>query len=80
MCWIEDLDTPKFCIEFLFALKEERAILLPPTPWKHRSWLDNSPNEEARKKEDDEIYQAFSPRRFSYYKQQKLGVEAWERG
>jgi len=27
-CWIDDLDTQKFCIEFLSALEEERAILL----------------------------------------------------
>jgi len=25
-CWIDDLDTQKFCIKFLSALKEERAI------------------------------------------------------
>jgi len=31
-CWIDDLDTQKFGIEFLSALKEERAILLIPTP------------------------------------------------
>jgi len=49
-CWIDDLNTQKFCIEFLSALKEERAILLTPIPWKHQSWLDNSPKEEARKK------------------------------
>ena len=31
-CWIDDLDAQKFCIEFLSALKEERAILLTSTP------------------------------------------------
>ena len=47
------------------ALKEERAILLTTTPWKHRSWLDNSPKEEARKKVEEGCHsphRLYSPR------------------